>query len=141
MTTIKAYARKEHYGPPLAFLKRSRTAPKSNPANRSAVFLVNSTARSSWPVETNFVRALKLSTGKAELNWPIKVEILLSGDYFVVKNEDLGVYSYGATQDEAKQNFAENFEDLLELYNSSRYEELTGDAIRLKALFDKIINK
>lgn len=141
MITIKTYARKEQYGAPLAFLKSAKPEKKSPLLIRTIACYANPVAKSSWPVETKLIRELNLSTGKTALSWPIKIEMFLSGGFFVVKNEDLGVYSYGSTQKEAQQNFTENFEDLLELYNASDYAELTGDAIRLKALFDKIVNK
>ncbi len=95
--------------------------------------------RSPWTMKTEFLINLPLERGRVELSWPLKIETALSGDYFITSNDDLDVRSYGNTPEESRQNFCEIFEEMLDLYNNSKDEDLSGDAIRLKALFDKII--
>jgi len=95
--------------------------------------------RSPWTMKTEFLNNLPLERGRVELSWPLKIETALSGDYFITSNDDLDVRSYGNTPEESRQNFCEIFEEMLDLYNNSKEEDLSGDAIRLKALFDKII--
>ena len=95
--------------------------------------------RSPWTMKAEFLNNLPLERGRVELSWPLKIETALSGDYFITSNDDLDVRSYGNTPEESRQNFCEIFEEMLDLYNNSKDEELCGDAIRLKALFDKII--
>jgi predicted RNase H-like HicB family nuclease len=84
---------------------------------------------------------LPFSYGQVRLNRPIIVETYLSGRFFIISNQRFNVHAYGQTLKEARTNFFESFEELHDLYISSDKDELTGDAIELKELFDNLIKK
>lgn len=152
MITLKTYARKEVYGTPSIAPVGKKSSSRSNkaPSWQTKIFRGNisltplkieNTEGSLWPVKTEFINELHLRRGKVDLSWPLRVDTVISGNYFITSNEDLDVHSYGGTQEESQQNFCEIFEEMLDLYVGSRIEELTGDAVRIKALFDRIIKQ
>lgn len=152
MITLKTYARKEVYGSPTVAPTGKKVPSRNNKASawQTKIFRGNislmplkteNTEGSLWPVKTEFINELHLRRGKVDLSWPLRVDTVISGNYFIMSNEDLDVHSYGDTQEESQQNFCEIFEEMLDLYVGSRADELTGDAVRIKALFDRIIKQ
>ena len=74
-----------------------------------------------------------------KLNWPMKIEIERGEEFFHAVHRDLDLSSYGSTQEECLKNFYAIFEDMYQHYTQAQEDNLSGLAIRLKALFSRIV--
>jgi len=76
---------------------------------------------------------LKLITSK-----PILVSVHLEDGIFIAENETLGLYGIGDTQEEAIEELKSHILYFYQYYKQMDWSQLIGEAIRLKALYERL---
>lgn len=67
---------------------------------------------------------------------PVTVHLRSEGAYWFAENETLRVFAYGATVEEALEDFQEHVVYFHSYYKSLRADQVIGEGERLKQLFD-----
>jgi len=70
---------------------------------------------------------------------PIAVKVYRDEDFFFAENENLAVCGIGDTPQEAIQDLALHITHFFEYYKNLNKSQLTGDALRLKALYKNLL--
>jgi|GEM_PF-3368768 len=72
---------------------------------------------------------------KRVLKRPLAVHIYRDGDFVFAANEELVIIGHGTSPDEAVADFVGHVLHFAEEYSQLPHDRVTGDAVRLKALF------
>lgn len=70
---------------------------------------------------------------------PISVRVYIEDDLFFAENDNLVVYGTGLSQEEALQDLCLHIIHFFEYYRSISSNKLTGDALRLKGLYQDLL--
>lgn len=76
--------------------------------------------------------------GHRQLRKPLAVALSQDGDYFFAANEELNLIGTGVSPHEAVQDLLAHVEHFEEEYRSLAWDRVTGDAVRLKKLFESL---
>lgn len=75
---------------------------------------------------------------KRQVSKPIKVHIYLEGDVFFAENETLVVVGTGSTPTEAIDDLGRHIIHFYHYYRKLSWDKVTGDAVRLKKIYETI---
>ena len=93
-------------------------------------------ARHSAPLWIEFGKTRKLKTVK-----PIQIAISSENGWFFAENDSLCVSGAGHTLRETLEDLADSILHLFRHYQALSPEQVTGDAIRLKRIFDTLFEE
>jgi|3_EtaG_2_1085321.scaffolds.fasta_scaffold73733_2 hypothetical protein len=77
----------------------------------------------------------------AKLKFPIYCELINTEDGYIFENDELGIYSYGTTIDEAKKELFEEFRFIFDRYNSLDDSLLTDDVKNIRDHLNHLVEK
>jgi len=72
---------------------------------------------------------------------PVSVRFSVGEKLFFAENENLGIFASGDTPFEAVSDFSDQLVYFYEFYRDKTSDELTGDALRIKGLFDALFRE
>lgn len=75
------------------------------------------------------------------LNFPLRCLFAKEDDYYVINNEQLDLIGTGETQDEAEQNFNEEFDYLYNRLNSLKDNQLNKRLLRIKSVLNSFVKE
>jgi len=75
------------------------------------------------------------------LNFPLRCLFAKEEDYYVINNEQLDIIGTGETQDEAEQNFNEEFDYLYNRLNSLKDDQLNKRLLRIKGVLNSFVKE
>lgn len=75
------------------------------------------------------------------LNFPLRCLFAKEEDYYVINNEQLDIIGTGETQDEAEQNFNEEFDYLYNRLNSLKDNQLNKRLLRIKGVLNSFVKE
>ena len=75
------------------------------------------------------------------LNFPLRCLFAKEEDYYIINNEQLDIIGTGETQDEAEQNFNEEFDYLYERLNSLENNQLNKRLLRIKSVLNSFVKE
>ncbi|MGY0406811.1 MAG: hypothetical protein ACWIPJ_00430 [Polaribacter sp.] len=75
------------------------------------------------------------------LNYPLRSLFEKEDDYYVINNEQLGIIGTGLTQDNAAQNFNEEFDYLFNRLNSLKDKQLNKRLLRIKNVLSSFVKQ
>ena len=70
---------------------------------------------------------------------PVAVHVYRDGYLFFAENENLAVYAYADTQEQALLELVREIVYFYQYYQELDHDSVTGDAVRLKALFEDLL--
>jgi hypothetical protein len=76
-----------------------------------------------------------------ELRYPLRSKIIESEGKVIIENEQLGIYSYGDSIDEAEEMFCDEFDYLYTRYNELDNSKLNSAANFIKIYLNQIVKK
>ena len=82
---------------------------------------------------------LQIEGQSYRLSKPIIVHIYREGEWIFAENERLVLTGTGSTEEEAIQDFKQHINYFLNYYRQLPTERLTGEALRLKEIYSKIL--
>lgn len=77
-------------------------------------------------------------TGRYKVSKPIKVNIYIEDTLFFAENETLVVIGTGASITDAVDELCKQIIHFYKYYNKLSWDKVTGDAIRLKGLYETL---
>lgn len=75
------------------------------------------------------------------LNFPLRCLFEKEDDYYLINNEQLNIIGTGLTQDEAEQNFNEEFDYLYNRLNSLKDNQLNKRLLRIKQVLNSFVKQ
>jgi hypothetical protein len=75
------------------------------------------------------------------LNYPLRCLFEKEVDYYIINNEQLDIIGTGATQDDAEQNFNEEFDYLYNRLNSLKDSQLNKRLLRIKNVMNSFVKQ
>lgn len=75
------------------------------------------------------------------LNFPLRCLFEKEDDYYVINNEQLDIIGTGLTQDDAEQNFNEEFDYLYNRLNSLNDDQLNKRLLRIKTVLNSFVKQ
>lgn len=75
------------------------------------------------------------------LNFPLRCLFEKEDDYYVINNEQLDIIGTGETQDDAEQNFNEEFDYLYNRLNSLKDSQLNKRLLRIKNVLNSFVKE
>ena len=72
---------------------------------------------------------------------PVSVKVCKGESLFFAENENLGIFTTGESRDEAIQSFCEQLIHFHNHYTNLNWEQVTGDANRLKQYYEDFFRK
>lgn len=75
------------------------------------------------------------------LNFPLRCLFAKEDDYYIINNEQLDIIGTGETQDEAEQNFNEEFDYLYNRLNSLKDNQLNKRLLRIKSVLNSFVKE
>ncbi len=75
------------------------------------------------------------------LNFPLRCLFAKDDDYYIISNEQLDLIGTGETQDEAEQNFNEEFDYLYDRLNSLKDNQLNKRLLRIKSVLNSFVKE
>ena len=75
------------------------------------------------------------------LNFPLRCLFAKEDDYYVINNEQLDIIGTGETQDEAEENFNEEFDYLYNRLNSLNDNQLNKRLLRIKSVLNSFVKE
>ena len=75
------------------------------------------------------------------LNFPLRCLFEKEEDFYVINNEQLDIIGTGETQDEAEQNFNEEFDYLYNRLNSLKDSQLNKRLLRIKSVLNSFVKQ
>lgn len=75
------------------------------------------------------------------LNFPLRCLFAKEEDYYVINNEQLDIIGTGETQDEAEQNFNEEFDYMYNRLNSLEDNQLNKRLLRIKGVLNSFVKE
>lgn len=73
--------------------------------------------------------------------YPLYCELIHESEGYILENQQLGIFANGNTIEEAKLNFAEEFDFVFDRYNTLSNDKLTDDVINIKSYLNSILEK
>lgn len=70
---------------------------------------------------------------------PIRVHVAKDGEQYFAENDNLLLFGAGSTVMEAIDDFIQHVMHFWQYYNELTYEQVTGDAIRLKKIYEELL--
>ncbi len=75
------------------------------------------------------------------LNFPLRCLFAKEDDFYIINNEQLDLIGTGETQDEAEQNFNEEFDYLYNRLNSLKDSQLNKRLLRIKGVLNSFVKQ
>ncbi|WP_299892334.1 hypothetical protein [uncultured Lacinutrix sp.] len=111
---------------------------KKGGKTRNSIEEVISTAKHSLSYSPEIIN---INRKQYILNFPLRCLFAKEDDYYVINNEQLDIIGTGETQDEAEQNFNEEFDYLYNRLNSLKDNQLNKRLLRIKGVLNSFVKE
>lgn len=111
---------------------------KKGGKTRNSIEEVISTAKHSLSYSPEIIN---INRKQYILNFPLRCLFAKEEDYYVINNEQLDIIGTGETQDEAEQNFNEEFDYLYNRLNSLEDNQLNKRLLRVKNVLNSFVKE
>ncbi|MGB5944404.1 MAG: hypothetical protein WBG71_16075 [Leeuwenhoekiella sp.] len=111
---------------------------KTGGKTRNSIEEVISTAQHSLSYSPEIIN---INRKQYILNFPLRCLFAKEDDYYVINNEQLDIIGTGETQDEAEQNFNEEFDYLYNRLNSLEDNQLNKRLLRIKGVLNSFVKE
>ena len=111
---------------------------KKGGKTRNSIEEVISTAKHSLSYSPEIIN---INEKQYILNFPLRCLFAKEDDYYIINNEQLDIIGTGETQDDAEQNFNEEFDYLYNRLNSLKDNQLNKRLLRVKYVLNSFVKE